>query len=205
MGDPPGALMEKISDLRGKAILTADGKNVGTLADLAVDGRAWSVAALVVEVDPAVAGLFGVKKKLLKSPRVRIASGKVEHVADVVKLRDELGHLKVELQDKEAERLTVGGLELLGKDVMTSDGRNVGQVEDLAIDITGWRVRDLRVAIDKRIGEELGLQVRRGGKFHIRTASIKSVGDLIMLNQTMKMLAEQVAAAGKAGDEEPLD
>lgn len=101
--------------------------------------------------------------------------------------------------------MPVNGFELCGKDVITSDGRNVGTVTDLAIDPVGWKVRDLRVAIDKRIAEEMGLQTRRGGVFLVKTASVKSVGDLIMLNQTMKMLADQAAAAQKSGDEEPFD
>lgn len=89
--------MDKITDLKGKSVLTADGKNVGTLADLSIDEHTWKITSLVVDVDPAVAALFGVKKKLLKSPRVKISTDKVEHLADVVKLRDELSHLKVEL------------------------------------------------------------------------------------------------------------
>jgi sporulation protein YlmC with PRC-barrel domain len=101
--------------------------------------------------------------------------------------------------------VAIGGFELVGKDVITSDGRNVGTVTDLAIDAAAWTVRDLRVAIDKRIAEELGLQTRRGGMFLIKTASVKSVGDLIMLNQTMKMLAEAAGSAGKTGDAEPFD
>src|SRR5258706_215954 len=59
--------------------------------------------------------------------------------------------------------MPIGGFELVGKDVITSDGRNVGTVTDLAIEAVGWKVRDLRVAIDKRIAEELGLQTRREG------------------------------------------
>ncbi len=62
-----------------------------------VDERSWRVAALVVDVEASLASLFGVKKKLLKSPRVLIAAEKVEHVGDVVKLREELQQLKVEL------------------------------------------------------------------------------------------------------------
>ena len=94
---------------------------------------------------------------------------------------------------------------LIGMEVITSDGRNIGEVVDLAIEPQGWKVRDLRVSIDKRIAEELGLQTRRAGLFHVKTASVKSVGDLIMLNQTMKMLAEAATAAKKSGDEEPFD
>lgn len=101
--------------------------------------------------------------------------------------------------------MAMAGFELCGKEVITSDGRNIGQVEDLAIDAATWRVRDLRVAIDKRIAEEMGLQSRRGGVFLIKTASVKSVGDLVMLNQTMKSLADQAGAARKSGDEEPFD
>ena len=89
--------MDKITDLKGKAVLTTDGKAVGTLADLSIDEQSWKVTSIVVEVDPSVASLFGVKKKLLKSPRVKISTEKVEHMADVIKLRDELAHLKVEL------------------------------------------------------------------------------------------------------------
>lgn len=91
------ALLEKISDLRGKEVITADGKSVGRLTDLAIDERSWAVKALIVDVESSLASLFGVKKKLLKSPRVRITSDKVEHIGDVVKLREDLQHLKVEL------------------------------------------------------------------------------------------------------------
>ena len=101
--------------------------------------------------------------------------------------------------------MAVGGFELIGKEVITSDGRNIGHVVDLAIEPAGWNVRDLRVSIDKRIAEELGLQTRGKGLFQVRTASIKTVGDMIMLNQTMKMLAEAAGVAKKTGDDEPFD
>lgn len=101
--------------------------------------------------------------------------------------------------------IALKAFELLGLEVITSDGRNIGEVVDLAIEHPGWKVRDLRVSIDKRIAEELGLQSQRKGLFHVRTASVKSVGDMIMLNQTIKMLAEQATAARKSGDDEPFD
>jgi sporulation protein YlmC with PRC-barrel domain len=91
--------MEKLSDIKGKSVISADGKTVGKLADLALDERAWSVAAIVVEVDPAVASLFGVKRKLLRAPRVNIAADRVEVVSDVIKLRENLADLKVELHE----------------------------------------------------------------------------------------------------------
>ncbi len=89
--------MEKISDLKGKAIITADGKSVGKLVDVSIDERSWRVRSIIVDVEPSLASLFGVKKGLLKSPLVRIAAETVEHVGDVVKLREELDQLKVEL------------------------------------------------------------------------------------------------------------
>ena len=89
--------MEKISDLKGRSVVTADGNTVGRLADISIDEHSWRVAALVIDVDPQVASMFGVKKKLLKSPRVKISAEKVELVADVIKLRDDLSKLKVEM------------------------------------------------------------------------------------------------------------
>ena len=99
--------------------------------------------------------------------------------------------------------MAIGGFELLGKDVITSDGRNVGTVTDLAIEPGGWKVRDLRVAIDKNIAQELGLDARR--KFLVKTGSVKSVGDHVMLNQTMRMLADAAGIARKTGDDELFD
>lgn len=102
--------------------------------------------------------------------------------------------------------MPVNGFDIMGKDVITSDGRNVGTVTDIAIDTNQWTVRDLRVAIDKRMGEELGLDRKNsGGVFLVKTASVKSVGDLLMLNQSMRALADLAAAARKTGDAEPFD
>lgn len=102
--------------------------------------------------------------------------------------------------------MAVTGADLLGKDVITSDGRNIGNVTDVAVDPTKWRVRDLRVSIDKRIAEELGLlKDRKGSQFLIKTEHVRSVGDHVMLQKTMKALAEMAMAARGAGDEEPFD
>jgi sporulation protein YlmC with PRC-barrel domain len=102
--------------------------------------------------------------------------------------------------------VAVNAFEILGKDVITSDGRNVGTVADVAIDSKQWAVRDFRVSIDKRIAEEMGLDRKAtGGIFILKTGSIKSIGDLIMLNQSMRSLAELASTARKAGDAEPFD
>lgn len=102
--------------------------------------------------------------------------------------------------------MAVTGADLIGKDVITSDGRNIGSVTDVAVDPSKWRVRDLRVAIDKRIAEELGLlKDRRGSQFLIKTEHVRSVGDHVMLQKTMKSLADMALAAKGAGDLEPFD
>ena len=102
--------------------------------------------------------------------------------------------------------MPVNALDLVGKEIITSDGRNLGSVSDIAFDVTTWRVRDLRAAIDKRVAEELGLPKRMGGgQFLIKTEHVKGVGDHILLATTMKGLAEMAASAQKTGDQEPFD
>lgn len=99
------------------------------------------------------------------------------------------------------------GFDLIGKDALTSDGRNLGTVSDLALDPSSWRIRDLRVAIDKRMAEELGLKRSRvgGTVVSIKTDYVKSVGDMVILKSTMRELVETSTAAKKAGDDEPFD
>jgi sporulation protein YlmC with PRC-barrel domain len=197
--------VEKISDLKGKAIITADGKSVGELVDVSIDERSWRVVSIIVDVEPSLASLFGVGMKLLKSPLVRIAAGTVEHVGDVVKLAVELDQLEVEPRGGQGT-VAVTGAELVGKDVITSDGRNVGTVTDVSIDTQRMRVRDLRVAIDRRMAEELGLlKDGKGSQFLIKTEHIRGVGDHVMLQSTMRALAEMAATARGPGDLEPLD
>ena len=95
--------------------------------------------------------------------------------------------------------MAVNALDLVGKEIITSDGRNLGSVSDIAFDVVSWRVRDLRAAIDKRVAEELGLPKRHGGgQFLIKTEHIKGVGDHILLMKTMKGLAEMAANAQKS-------
>lgn len=102
--------------------------------------------------------------------------------------------------------MAVTGSDLIGKDVITSDGRNIGSVTDVAVDPAKWRVRDLRVAIDKRIAEELGLlKDRKGSQFLIKTEHIRSVGDHVMVHKTMKALAEMTLAAKGKSDLEPFE
>ncbi len=102
--------------------------------------------------------------------------------------------------------MAVTGAELVGKDVITSDGRNVGTVTDVAIDPRRMRVRDLRVTIDKRMAEELGLlKERKGSQFLIKTEHIRGVGDHVMLQSTLRALAELAATARGTGDLEPFD
>jgi sporulation protein YlmC with PRC-barrel domain len=102
--------------------------------------------------------------------------------------------------------VVVTGTDLIGKDVITSDGRNIGSVTDVALDASKWRVRDLRVAIDKRIAEELGLlKDRKGSQFLVKTEHVRSVGDHVMLQKTMKALADMALAAKGTGDQEPFD
>src|SRR3989304_8004414 len=86
------ATMDKISDLKGKRVLTADGKTVGTLADFSIDEHSWKITALVVEVDASVASLFNVKKKVLDASPVQIAAEKAEHLADILNRRGAPAH-----------------------------------------------------------------------------------------------------------------
>ncbi len=64
---------------------------------------------------------------------------------------------------------------LLGKEVVGSDGNNVGRLHDLALDPGSWQVSEL--VIRKR-------RIKLGRKIAIGVGDVASVGDKVLLKNT---------------------
>jgi uncharacterized protein YrrD len=114
-------------DLEGKSIISAtDGQIIAKVDDVMVDPAALRVAALVT----SKGGLLRREVKLIPSDRVQVWGQDVILVdqPDVIVKRDELPHTE--------EWLAVSG-QLRGRDVVSTEGTRIGQLEDIVLDSNG--------------------------------------------------------------------
>ena len=74
-------------DLIGKSVVSQDGAEIGDIQALDVDVDSWKVAALEIRLERGVLEKLNLKKPLLGSQSVRIATDRVSGVSDKVVLK----------------------------------------------------------------------------------------------------------------------
>lgn len=76
--------------------------------------------------------------------------------------------------------------------VITKDGRELGKVRGVDIDIDNWNVRALAVRLEKSVCEDFGVEPKLIGSYtvHVRVDHVAAVGDTVLLNATLKDLEE---------------
>lgn len=81
--------------------------------------------------------------------------------------------------------------QLKGKHVIDSDGRDIGKVDDIAIDPDQWRVRGLLVDLDREVADDLRVGGGRFSHRHLEVSPerIHAFGDNVILNLNTDELA----------------
>lgn len=84
--------------------------------------------------------------------------------------------------------------QLKGRTVIDSRGTAIGEVEDVAIDPSGWRVSGIMVNVRKEVADSLRLDRRMFGGTHLQVATerIESVGDAVLLNVDTAEMASRL-------------
>lgn len=84
--------------------------------------------------------------------------------------------------------------ELSGKDVISQDGREIGQVSDIALDSSSWRIDTLVVKLERDLLEAFHMKKPVFGTqtIQIPTSHVSGVGDKVIL---LKKLEELTALA----------
>jgi uncharacterized protein YrrD len=117
--------MPRVSDLIGKAIMSADrGERMGTVSDVLIDAAHGRAAALIV------------REGLLKRERVLPFDGVQVFGRDAVVVRPDTGALDADVW-KERGVTARRASELRHKRVITSGGREVGAVNDFYLADSG--------------------------------------------------------------------
>lgn len=94
-------------------------------------------------------------------------------------------------------------MDLKGMDVVTSDGRELGDVRDFTLDLEGWTVTHVHVRAKRQLLDELKLERPLLGSQTVRIPIeyIGGVGDKFVLTCSVTDLAGDVLET----DEEPED
>jgi sporulation protein YlmC with PRC-barrel domain len=73
--------------------------------------------------------------------------------------------------------------ELRQRAVVDAAGRVVGDVDEIAIDTSSWRVKTLRVKLRRAAGAAIGAEqsIFRAGHIEVPSSMIQSVGDAVVL------------------------
>ncbi len=73
--------------------------------------------------------------------------------------------------------------ELRQRAVVDATGRVIGDIDEVAIEPTSWRVKTLRVKLRRAAGAAIGAEqsIFRAGHIEVPTAMIQSVGDAVVL------------------------
>jgi len=80
--------------------------------------------------------------------------------------------------------------ELSGKDVISQDGREIGQVSDIALDSSGWRIDTLVVKLERDLLEAFHMKKPVFGTqtIQIPTSHVSGVGDKVILHKKLEEL-----------------
>jgi sporulation protein YlmC with PRC-barrel domain len=80
--------------------------------------------------------------------------------------------------------------ELSGKDVISQDGRDLGEVADVVLDVSGWRIDALVVKLARDLLESFHMKRPLFGTqtIQIPTSQVSGVGDKVILHKTLEEL-----------------
>ena len=80
--------------------------------------------------------------------------------------------------------------ELSGKDVISQDGREIGQVSDIALDSSSWRIDTLVVKLERDLLESFHMKKPLIGTqtIQIPTSHVSGVGDKVILHKKLEEL-----------------
>jgi sporulation protein YlmC with PRC-barrel domain len=82
------------SDLNGKDVIAAGAVNLGTVSGIAFDPSTWDVTHVLIKLSEKSIETFGYQKRMLGGVAVRLPTGAIDAVADVVALNKSVDELK---------------------------------------------------------------------------------------------------------------
>ena len=78
-----------------------------------------------------------------------------------------------------------------GRDVITTDGRDIGNLAGAWLDVSTWTVTSLIVELDKTVVDELNVKkpMLRTARVNIPTNYVRNIADVVQLNTDISTLS----------------
>ncbi len=187
--------MEAFGDVKGKEVLSNDGRYVGKLLDFTY-GEGYRTDDIFVKVNKEVIDDLGEDKPLLKSLKLGISVEQIKAFTDKIILEKDLDALHIHVEDVSEKKMISS---LLGLELSGSEGNDVGKVEDILIDTRSFGVFSLLVKTKKEIVDTLDLEKSMLSKTRlgISMTHVTNIGDRIMLDASIEGM-------GRIIEEEPI-
>ncbi|GEM_PF-1231013 len=187
--------MRQFKEMKGKDILSNDGRLMGKVEDLTYDAD-YAPRNLIAKMNKEVIEELGEDKPLLSSLKLGIEVEHVKAFSDKVVLHEPLDELHAHFLEVTDEDMITG---IIGKNISGSHGRDVGKIKDVLIDTDHWGMPSLLVKINKDILEVLDVDkpLLSKTKLAISMSHVDSVGDIVILDTS----AEEM---GQIIQEEPI-
>jgi len=180
--------MKALKELEGKEVLSSDGRLIGKVEDFTWD-LDRELVKMVVKMNKDVLEDIGEEKPMLSSVRMGIELEQIKAFTDNVILYKPIDSLHVLFDDISDEDVisSIRGMEISG-----SNGRDLGKVTDILIDVDGWKSLSVLVKLNKEILETLDVKSSLLSKTRLAISMVHvvSISDRVMLDTSADELGE---------------
>ncbi len=180
--------METLDDIKGKEILSSDGRSMGKLINFTVDGD-FRIDDVVAKMNKDIIEDLGEDKPLFSSLKLGISVKHVKSFTDNIVLKTPLNKLHLHFEDVTDKNLASS---IIGMEISGSQGNYVGKVEDILVDTESLGRLSMLVKVNKDILETLDLEkpLLSKTRLGISMKHVTSVGDKIMLDTSIEGMGE---------------
>lgn len=187
--------MERISKFADMEIIGSDGDLLGWAKGFSFAAVGdWRVTGVAVKLEKESHEELGVKKPLMGGAIVDLNIESIRTVGDNIVLKEPQRKIKPHLKAYTEGKNIANVVE---KQVIDKDGKDLGLVVDVMLDTTSWRFPSLLIKLDKEV-----LELLRKGKCpdcerHVTLPilNVSSIGDNVMLSISKDRLGDLVQKA----------
>lgn len=180
--------MISLKDFKKMGVLTEDGVRLGTVRDVKL-GSGLDIKGLGLKIDKKMAEDLALDKPILSSLVGDVGINHVKSVSDNVLLNQRLDDLYKYIKDETDWK---SASELFDFKISDSNGKTVGDVDDILLDEDEWGVPMMVVKIEKDTLDILDIKksLMRKTKLGISMEHVENIGDYIMLDTTADNLGD---------------